>query len=401
MTYSIIPDLITDNVILSENFRNVYGDEYFFNWNRGFDRAASAWSGPYSLIYSASSVLEQIDNMQNATDAQKNHYRAHAQALRAIAHFDILRFFSEYDQLDQPGAVLRIDTQLLEKVSRNTVAETYTFVIDQLLEAQTLMQNAKDADDVALYTSEQFRLTPTAIDALLCRVYLYKKDYANCITYADKVIAAGTYDLLSSTAEYQNLYADNVTSLDKNAIIVLHRTANSDNNEAFWSATTGQAEVYPAADLISSYEAGDVRPAAIFDTSTKPGSTLVAKYLPKNGGTYTKALRYSEIILNKAEAQFMSGDETSARTTVNLLRNAVGASEFSTSGPTLKADILAERRRELCFEGHRFFDFKRNGKPAFKRADDTGLDAGDYRYLFPIPEDEALVNTEIQQNPNY
>jgi len=76
------------------------------------------------------------------------------------------------------------------------------------------------------------------------------------------------------------------------------------------------------------------------------------------------------------------------------------------------ADILKERRKELCFEGHRYIDIKRVGPLANKSIDrsiiddiiltlPTTLPNNDYRFTMPIPQDEIQGNPNIQQNPGY
>lgn len=69
--------------------------------------------------------------------------------------------------------------------------------------------------------------------------------------------------------------------------------------------------------------------------------------------------RYSEILLNYAEASFEAGDEATARTYLNKIRNRVGLPDAEESGEALRTKIRHERRIELCLEGHRYFDARR------------------------------------------
>ena len=76
-------------------------------------------------------------------------------------------------------------------------------------------------------------------------------------------------------------------------------------------------------------------------------------------------------------------------------------------------DILAERRRELCFEGHRFLDLKRIGKElsigvnrdsrdcASFNASNCELAPTSYLFTLPIPRNELNANNSIEQNPGY
>lgn len=69
--------------------------------------------------------------------------------------------------------------------------------------------------------------------------------------------------------------------------------------------------------------------------------------------------RYGEILLNYAEAKFELGDEETAREYINLIRARVNMPPVTSSGIDLRDRIRHERRIELAFEGHRFFDVRR------------------------------------------
>lgn len=83
----------------------------------------------------------------------------------------------------------------------------------------------------------------------------------------------------------------------------------------------------------------------------------------KNPTTYTHAcpiFRYAEILLNAAEALNEAGKTSDAYQYVNLVRARVGMPEYkSMTQSQLRERIHNERRIELCFEDHRFFDVRR------------------------------------------
>ena len=76
-------------------------------------------------------------------------------------------------------------------------------------------------------------------------------------------------------------------------------------------------------------------------------------------------LRYAEVLLNYAEAKEMLGQLTQADLdkTINLLRDRVGMVHMDLSnlpaGSDIRTEIQRERRIELFFEGHRYFDIIR------------------------------------------
>ena len=80
---------------------------------------------------------------------------------------------------------------------------------------------------------------------------------------------------------------------------------------------------------------------------------------------------------------------------------AYGSSEYPTAQyPTLALAIEHERRIELCFEFHRFFDLKRTGR-ALEVMTAKGYDINANKLLFPIPLNAIDVNPGLTQNPGY
>ncbi|MGV8139797.1 MAG: RagB/SusD family nutrient uptake outer membrane protein [Mangrovibacterium sp.] len=70
-------------------------------------------------------------------------------------------------------------------------------------------------------------------------------------------------------------------------------------------------------------------------------------------------IRYAEVLLNYAEASFEAGDESTARTYLNKVRERVSMPPVTASGAELRQKIRHERRIELCLEAHRYFDVRR------------------------------------------
>lgn len=156
---------------------------------------------------------------------------------------------------------------------------------------------------------------------------------------------------------------------------------------------------------------------------------FVPESIPPTGGTVAPTtpwilFRYAEILLNYAEAQFMLGEEETAREYLNMVRSrtSVNMPDVTESGEELLQRIRHERRIELVFEGHRYFDVRR-----WKIADETesedlmGIDIEkngatktyspvmltqrvwtDNLYLLPIPraEIDRSLNS-LTQNPGY
>jgi starch-binding outer membrane protein, SusD/RagB family len=123
-----------------------------------------------------------------------------------------------------------------------------------------------------------------------------------------------------------------------------------------------------------------------------------------------KAIRTAEMYLIRAEARAELNDLAGAAADINALRTQriVPYSPISYADKaTAIADIILERYKELAFEGFRFWDLKRRGLDVQRNASDVDsplwqtLPAGNFRFTFPIPNDEMLANESMIQNPGY
>jgi starch-binding outer membrane protein, SusD/RagB family len=117
----------------------------------------------------------------------------------------------------------------------------------------------------------------------------------------------------------------------------------------------------------------------------------------------TPVIRYAEVLLIRADAYAEAGQEDLARADLNQLRASRGVGPVDAAGPQLIGAILDERRRELAFEGHRWFDLKRRGMDIPKPVH-SGLNPlpyTDYRVLAPLPSTQVQNNPELVQNPGY
>ena len=109
-------------------------------------------------------------------------------------------------------------------------------------------------------------------------------------------------------------------------------------------------------------------------------------------------LRYAEVLLNYAEAQNELGNTAEALNAVNMIRERAQAPPFTTTAQgELRELIRAERRRELLFEGHRFFDLQRWGI-AEEVLGPLGYVEGRHNY-WPVPNAELDLMPNLTQYP--
>ncbi|HWJ29324.1 MAG TPA: RagB/SusD family nutrient uptake outer membrane protein, partial [Flavisolibacter sp.] len=125
----------------------------------------------------------------------------------------------------------------------------------------------------------------------------------------------------------------------------------------------------------------------------------------------TKVLRLSDVIFILAESYANLGDDASARNWMNQLLQERDAAfpGYASSGNQLKADILMERRKELAFEGDRYWDLMRLNLPITNHIKNQNpyvpfpISVDNPHRILPIPQSEIDVNPNIrnQQNPGY
>ena len=109
-------------------------------------------------------------------------------------------------------------------------------------------------------------------------------------------------------------------------------------------------------------------------------------------------IRYAEILLNYAEALNELGRSSDALVPLNEVRARANLSPISiTDQANLRELIYHERRIELVFEGHRFFDLKRQGR-AQEVLGPLGWQTGVHEY-FPLPQEELDLNPNLTQYP--
>lgn len=413
-----IPDILADNVILSQTGRTSNEDYYDYRYNANTGGAISLyWSEAYEAINAANLVIGQIDNL--AAGPARDNILGQAMAARAIAHFDLVRIYAmiptqSADANNSLGVVyMKVEDGDTEdpyaQPARETVASNYAEIIGDLEQAAQLIADSNG----------EGRLDRDGVYGMLSRVYLYNGDYQLAINAANQVQTdvADAADLLDVYEDTTNEGVIIEWSVDTGA------EPNFSNVGVLYSQTTDAGTVSEYVidyEFYNNLDPNDLRADVIqYDATYQENNyNAVRKFLGEagevNGLVDIKVLRAAEVVLNKAEAQFELDQEGPALTTLNTLRDARYTSYTGgESGQALEDAIQYERRVELSFEGHRFFDLKRRGEPIQRSnngdiQDGTGtppevltLPAGDYRFQLPIPAAEVNANPNMEQNPNY
>jgi len=381
-----------------------YRYQYASDGTTGGD-VIGAFYSYYSMIDQINRVLPNVPTVTAtpAEEPRRNTLKGQLLALRGIAHFGLLQSYCKnYDPADTRGVPVMLVSNPLATPARNTMAETITQIEADLAEAKTLLPAVTPAD------FKDTVMNRINIAAYQARIALYKRDYDAAIGFASEVINSGIKPLVSGP-QYDAIWTDDTD----NEVLFRIRYETSTGIGSLWTTTGGNIYISPSSKLENSYVANDQRLAAFIGTNGSGGKYVNKFFSSSRGGRVVdmKACRTAEMYLIRAEAyaKKASPDVTLGAADLNLLRSnriAGYANQVFASATDLFNAVIEERFKELCFEGFRIFDLKRNNLPVQRLAADASaawqtLPAGDYRFVFPIPNSEILVNPNLVQNDGY
>ena len=390
-----------------EEYRNLA------NGNYGSSNAtvSQAWSSRYEAIRRANIFFNNIDDVVEISDADRQSYKAQARFIRAWHYFFLIELYGDVPLITDEISIE--ESLVLERDDRSKVL---TFIYDELEMAITnLPEDGYPAE-------ERGRITRDAGIAFKARVHLFNEDYETAANLAEQLL--GKYELFSNYDELfdtENEYAEEI-------MLSLQYVPTDREHNLQYSlippSLGGYANFSPLQELVNSYPTIDGLPiddpdadydennpyqnrdprleaSIIYDEytmtgfdgnqvtiDTSPGaapdglnyssnSTPTGYYVSKfydpearnqtNSGLNLILIRYAEVLLTYAEAKIEMGTFTEQdwNTTIRAIRERAGlqgqALEFPGNDPVVLRDILRnERRIELAFEaGHRFFDIRR------------------------------------------
>jgi hypothetical protein len=412
-THYIMGDVLADNLILNSEGRKSLQSFHYWTLS-GNNTWSGNWNSNYDIINRANFILENIDVLEDGDF--KNNIRGQALAVRGLCHFDIVKVYSKFPQHAGGGDLgipFVVETAVTNKPARPSIAETYAGIIADLEAAKTLVAT----------TNETGALNRAAAYAILSKVYLYTQNYQGAYDAADEAITLGG-GVVADQSTFPLIWTD---QSDVETVFELKILDSDGISPGVSYSQTGQtgirSEYNPDFEFYSSYDAKDVRKSAYFVTEPFAGKNFnhIAKYFGRPGGDANvvdgKAIRWAEVFLTRAEAAAETGNTTQAQADLDYIRaNRIpGAQPTTATGQELIDEIFSERRKELAFEGHRFFDLKRRGLGVTRsmfgdEADGTGvtypetaqsLPAGDLYFELPIPQAELNANANMVQNPGY
>ncbi|WP_026207513.1 RagB/SusD family nutrient uptake outer membrane protein [Butyricimonas synergistica] len=346
-----------------------------------------SYSGSYERIMGCNAVLDGIDDAIG-TQYERDRIKAEALAVRAYLYFQLVNIYGEpyNENREALGVPLKLTAGIVENgVARDRVVTVYNRMVTDLEMASSLLENYPK-------TRGDYRINYSSVNILLSRVYLYMERWDDAITAANRAIKTGGVLTDYTKVDASSFY---FTDYEHSEVEWLYGANN--RNQGMSSC------MIPSSDLISRYERNDCRLLLYFS------SDMRTVYKQRWNGTVRPAntLRVSEAYLNRAEAYMQKGNGmTNALADLNELRRH-RIKEYTEATTTTLEEIRLERRLELCFEEHRWFDLRRYGMPAIShRYKNKSTDAWleytlkerDPLYTFPIPNVIIEKNSSLEQN---
>jgi hypothetical protein len=406
--YLVYGDVFTENTILAASNSGRFLAELQWSVTPTTADLQNIWAQGYNAINSANKILVGVDNI-NATDVQKAQLKGQALALRALAHFDLVRMFGQRykDNATTLGIPYMDKSIVYDKPARDSISVDYTKIIRDLNNAIPLLNQA-----ASLITGPYY-IDQWGAKALLARVYMSQLDYVKAKTTLVDIVTNSGYSLLSNTsftAAWSNTYNTPKTEF---MFVIANRPEDyaATNSLGYIYLQAGYGDLRVSSNLYNLYAATDIRKTAFFikGTGTQTASNFVNKYPSRAGSSGLSdcpVIRYSDVYLMYAEACANTSDEPTAITYLDLIRKRADPTAVTTAatGQALLDAIALERRKELAFEGQYFFDLKRLGKTI-----NSGYNSSNVMYTtisypntklaMPIPQAEMDANPNMKQNP--
>lgn len=443
-------DLLTDD--MTSNFKtSTMGPTIFrqyegpFTWrsdmfelmeNALTPDAIDTYAHYYRRIKGCNVVLDMIDGVKG-DESERANVRGQALAMRSYYYFMLVNLFAQpyntpgINRETAPGVELILSSVVKDEFpKRATMQRVYDQIEEDLTKALPLIQQYGD-------NNSKFRVTTGFVYTLLSRLSLYQEKWEQAAKYASDGLAINSSLLKLSSVPYPGVWADPATNV-----------YSINSPEAIWLGYGSGSEYYYISrfdydvlfftispELRSKYDftrtnttnRGDLRMRYFYywDYSDYDWTIYVPMIGKKLGagssGNVVKGMRVAELYLNRAEANIIlymkNGDQalrTAALNDLNFLRSNrydtrnVAYTPVDFNGQALLDFCRDERRRELSFEDHRWFDLRRYGMPEIKHKFQTSatqppveyvLQKNDKRYTLPIPRSALIKNPALEPNP--
>lgn len=386
------------------------------------NKLSAGWVNSYSCIANVNLALEKMEAISFFKEEVKEQYLGELYFIRALSYFNLVRMFGDVPLVDRT-----ITQQEARSAIRNKASEVYNeLVIPDLKKCfEELLPGSYTGNDIG-------RVTKWAAATLLAKVYLTLGDFANAESLLNDVIESNQYSLLQNYAAiFEPNNANHAESIFE---IQFEKTMTGGS---FWSCAAHSrslsqefgvstaGETIPTQSIIEALDPVSARYNATIGRGKNNGAYYVKKHymelsIQNHSDDNWPLFRFADVLLMYAEAsnELTAAPSEKAIKYVNMVRRrAYGINPLDETNTTynlsssitgsqtyFRRAIWHERRLELAFEGHRWFDLVRtdqyvevmnqhfldfyNGKYFVER----------YHKLFPIPQSEIDINPNLLPN---
>lgn len=351
-----------------------------YTLNAENDRVEAHWIMTYKAIFGFNATIEGIE--KSTVDATvKSRCIAELKFLRAFMYWDLVRNWGDVPLITKTLSPAQND------YGRTSAAEVYNFIKADLTAAIGVLPRKSEYS-----TSNKFRISKGAVQALLAKIQLYTENWAEASSLADQVINSGDYSL---EPEFGSIWSmtnyngrESIFETQFQFSVQYPTIGNFFPTTSMSPAESGWGYFTPSSDLENAFKsegdstrlnwtimrhnfpvAGD---PAVTRFDARPSSEKSARfnrkvYIPRAertaGGRFSKDvihLRLADVYLIKAEAAAMLSQTNPALAALKVIRDRVGlTTNMSLTGWTLIDAVRKERRLEMALEGDRLYDLRR------------------------------------------
>lgn len=383
-------------------------------------RLLNAWRNAYNAIFITNDILTRLEGtkVEFSSPDFKDRLLAEALFVRSLIYFNLVQAWGDVPLVLK---VVTVDESYASLREKKEVV--YAQIIKDLLFCKGHLPESYSGKEIG-------RITSYAVSAVLAKVYLVTGEKGAAQKELKRIVESGRFSLdangdgVINREDYDHLFQPEVKNCKESILEIQYLggvdQVNSNHQQSYTpflhsfhlpgiSATNrGEGVNTPNPDILKEFEEGDPRKDVSIIPGFKDESTNTWVDYPytnkfydpnwQNPGQNVEIIRFADILLLYAE---ITGDPSF----LNQVRSRVGLPvygdpRYPAKYPTLALAIEHERRVELAFEFHRFFDLMRTGR-ALEVLKSKGYKVTENNLLFPIPLAEIDINPGLTQNAGY
>ncbi len=360
-----------------------------------------AWTDSYKGVARANLILARLNDITMPA-ALRQQFEGEALFLRSLFFYNLTMAYG--------NITLILDETTSPNQAINQVPPSEVFA-----QLKTDLRRAQDLLPPSYPAGQRGRATRWAASTLLAKVLLMTGERQEAATVLRNIVNTSPHRLLDSYAALWN----GPSALNDETIFAVHfKQGGIGEGNPLTTTFSPELQVSgayrnrPTLNMVAAYEPGDARFAVSMDTTFRnnagqqvPGR-WVKKYnsvpfAPNDADNDFIVFRYADVLLMLAEALGEGGESYNF---INQVRARAGLAPISAATPgSFEDKLLHERRVELAFENHRWFDLRRFGRENLVVANELqSLGTTQVKTLFPIPQREIDTAPDVmQQNPEY